>query len=154
MRRRHFKLKDGTFYDFGEHTYEDIVDVEVIRAHVGKDTLLQTGNLETAGRSYNKLAFLLGKKILRLFLEKVVDHLMNSDRITFGREKSMYIGLIKHNPERMVKASKQNDPLVHSGGKRYGVKMTGIGRDHYFRIPYRRRVELKDRIMKGQPFYG
>lgn len=156
MRRRRFKLKDDTFYVFGEYSYQDVVNADVIalaRQHVDKDTLKSVYDFESAGRSYNKLAFLLGKKILRLFLEKVVDHLMASDRIILGNEKYMYIGVIPNNPDRMVKLSKQGDPLVHSRGRRYGVKMTGVGREHYFRMPYRRRLELSERIKNGQSFY-
>lgn len=77
---------------------------------------------------------------------------MEGDRILLPYGKIMYIGVIPDNPRRIAKWRKKKALNLHTNGRRYGVKLIGMDHDCYFRMPFRRRKELVDRINGGQNF--
>lgn len=78
--------------------------------------------------------------------------MMEGDRIILPYGKIMYIGVIPDNPKRIAKWRKKKQLNLHTDGKRYGVKLIGMEHSCYFRMPYRRRKELYERIIAGQNF--
>lgn len=77
---------------------------------------------------------------------------MEGHRILLPYDRMMYIGVIPHNPNRIAKWDKKKRKYLHTGGRRYGVKLVGIEHDSYFKMPLKRRCELRDRILGGQRY--
>lgn len=119
---------------------------------MGKDVLRNARNHQGAGRNYNRQAFTLGQKIIRLFLKYIVDKMLEGDRILLPYGKMMYIGVIPHKADRIAKFEKKKFQNPHTSGRRYGVKLVGMEHDSYFRMPYKRRAELASRILGGQRY--
>lgn len=154
MRRRRFNFEDGSFYDYGEYGIDDIIPIDIIRKNVEKETLKQVADSYVVGRNLNKLANILGKKIVRIFIRILTEHLLDSDRIILGYGRSMYIGPIPHNPKRTVAKRWKNNHLFHTGGKRYGIILEGTSYRPYFRMPFRNRKKLAEKIFEGNRYYG
>ena len=129
-----------------------MVPIQFIRQEVDDEVLKQGRDHQGSGRNYNKQAYTLGQKIIRIFLRIIVDKMMEGDRILLPYGKIMYIGVIPDNPRRIAKWSKKKLINLHTNGRRYGVKLVGMQHDAYFRMPQRRRSELAERIQAGQNF--
>jgi len=105
-----------------------------------------------AFRNYNKIAALLSKKIVHMFFDKVMDKLMDSDRVilppsTIGDklEHELYIGVTDKTSEKWLN--------LHTGGAAYSLIMTNLPLETRFKLSKKRKLELQKRILNGQPFY-
>jgi hypothetical protein len=147
-------LPSGATYSFTEYGINDLVDCKDIRAHLSKEVMSTYIDPYAVGRKLDKMASHVGKVIVRDMFTYIVDRLMQSDRLILPYGKEMYIGHIPHNPKRIAKKWKLHELNLHSGGKRFGVRMDGTKENYYFRMPKRRRKELRQRIMDGQWFIG
>lgn len=99
------------------------------------------------------LAARLGNEIFRRFLMETMNRLMESDRLLIKDNIYLYIGTPRN--RTVVKARKKKLYGVASGPykRHYGVVLDGIGHRYFFRMPFRRRKELAERIKGGQHFY-
>jgi hypothetical protein len=145
-------LYSGADVTLKQYTILDLVPVPFIKDEVDKDTLKSIRNHQGAGRNYNRQAFTLGQRIIRLFLKNITDKMMEGDRILLPYGKVMYIGVIPDNPDRIAKWRKKKLLNLRTNGKRYGIKLLGMEHNSYFRMPQRRRTELYNRIVAGQTF--
>jgi len=152
MRHRHHLLYSGARLTLEEYTIHDLVPTQYIKENVDKAVLRTARDHKGAGRNYNRQAFTLGQRIIRLFLKIIVDKMMEGDRILLPYGKIMYIGVIPHNPHRISKYRKKKMLNLHTNGRRYGVKLLGMDHNSYFKLPQSRRYELYGRIKEGQTF--
>jgi hypothetical protein len=78
---------------------------------------------------------------------------MESDRLIIKDGISLYIGTPRN--RTVVKARKKRmyrkDPGPYK--RHHGVVLDGLGHKYFFRMPFRRRKELAERIKNGQHFY-
>lgn len=81
-----------------------------------------------------------------------MDRLMESDRLVLPDGASLLIARTKKDPKRVVKYNKYKQIYWANRGFEYKVVMHGFPHKYYFRMPLRRRLELRDRINKGQNF--
>lgn len=124
---------------------------ELIREHVSKEEMCKTLNIYSFKRNLKKMAQAISHKIVVLFLKKLVDHMMESDRILLPFGRSMYIGVM---PKRKEGTYKRRYLNLHTGGKVYGVKLMGAEtRNYHIKLNPARRVELMKRLEEGQEFY-
>lgn len=137
-----------------EHTTHDLIPILYIRNNVSKEALALYKNPEQVGRKYEKVAQIVGARIFRHFLFLLVNHLMDSDRVVLQGGESIFIGLHKKNSERVASYRKKRQIYFANNGRRYGIILYGLDHKYYFRMPHRRRLELRDRINKGQRFYN
>lgn len=77
---------------------------------------------------------------------------MDSDRVilppsTIGDklEHELYIGNVNNSSEKWLNS--------HTDGAVYSLIMTGLPLETWFKFSLKRKQELKDRILDGQPFY-
>lgn len=152
MKRITHKLYCGAVYSFNEYRIRDFIPEDYIIEKLGKDKLSKFIDPYTTGRKFKPIAGRLGSLIIRLFFKKVIDRLMNSDILDIGYGRRLYIGRIRENPKMIAKKRKRVNPLLLTMGKRYGVVMDGFSHNYYFRMPFRRRKELYERIKSGQSF--
>ena len=152
MKHIHHLLYSGARLILKQFTIRDLVPIQYIREKVANETLKNIRDHQGSGRNYNKQAFTLGQRIIRIFLKNIIDKMMEGDRILLPYGKIMYIGMIPDNPHRIAKWKKKKALNLHTNGRRYGVKLIGMEHDCYFRMPSRRRKELADRINGGQNF--
>lgn len=95
----------------------------------------------TAQRAYSKL--------MRMFWKKVVDRLMMSEVFHIDNELSMYIGRLDKDVNYVRSPGyKPYLQLLNT----HGVILNGFFHRYYFRMPARRRKELRERIKRGQSF--
>jgi len=109
-------------------------------------------DLWTRFRNYNKLAKHITYQLTKMFFEKVIDKVMDSDRVilppsTIGDklEHELYIGNVNNSSEKWLNS--------HTDGAVYSLIMTGLPLETWFKFSLKRKQELKDRILDGQPFY-
>ena len=152
MKHIHHLLYSGARLILEQYTIHDLVPIQYIRDRVSKEVLKTVRSHNAAGRKYSKQAFALGHRIIRTFLAVVVDKIMEGDRILLPNGKILYIGIIPHNPHRIAKWRKKKKLYLHTQGRRYGVKLVGMEHNAYFRMPYRRRAELRDNILEGKNY--
>jgi len=145
-------LYSGARLTLEEYTIRDLVPTQYIKEKVDKEVLRTARDHQGAGRNYNRQAFTLGQRIIRLFLKFIVNKMMEGDRILLPYGKIMYIGVIPDNPNRIAKYAKKKMLNLHTNGRRYGVKLLGMEHDSYFKLPRTRRNELFGRIKQGQTF--
>ena len=152
MRHKHHLLYSGARLTLKEFTIRDLVPTQYIKEKVDKKVLRGARDHQGTGRNYNRQAYTLGQKIIRMFLTKIVEKMLEGDRILLPYGKTMYIGVIPHNPHRIAKWRKKKQLNLHTQGKRYGIKLLGIKEKVYFRMPFRYRKELAMRIREGQSY--
>lgn len=153
VRQRHI-LFSGAVHEFTEYRIDDLVDPKYIRSVVPKEVMCMYIDPNQVGRKLDPMAAKVGKTIVRDAIAYIVDRMMESDRLLLPYGKQMYIGVIPNNPKRIAKRRKKVELNLHTGGKRFGVRMDGTKENYYFRMPKRRRKELRERIMNGQWFIG
>lgn len=150
MRIRKFKLPDGTFYCFGEYRVENLLPVSRIRKVIDDKALARCYHYKSAEDAARRLS----GKIISRFMFHVVEHLMNSDRVDLGKGRFFYIGIVNNKDNGIFAKKSYPFSTVATGGKKYGICIQGEACQYYVRMPARRRRELRDRIVRGQQFYG
>ena len=126
-------------------------DGALIREHVSKEEMCKTLELYSFKRNLKKMARILSQRIVRFFLKKIIDHMMESHRIILPYGRSMYIGVMPERKENTVNMRFLN---LHTAGKVYGIKLEGTENHNYhFKMNPKRRQELKNRLHSGQEFY-
>lgn len=78
---------------------------------------------------------------------------MESDRLHVKDDIYMYIGTPRN--RKVVKARKKRLYSAVPGPykRHFGVVLDGINHKYFFRMPFRRRNELAQRIKRGQNFH-
>jgi hypothetical protein len=126
-------------------------DGSLIKEHVSKEEMCKTLNIYSFKRNLKKMSRVLAQKILTLFFKKLVDHILNGDRVLLPHGRSMYIGVM---PKRKQGTYNRRHLNLHTGGKIYGVKLVGVKPHNYhFKLNPARRIELMKRIQEGQEYY-
>ena len=124
---------------------------DLIYKHVPKEEMCKLLNIYYYKRNLKRMAFTISKRLIRFFFEKLVSHLMESRRVLLPYGRTMYIGVLPPREDAEVNKRFLN---LHTYGKVYGIKLTGIGDYRYhFKMNPARRKELYERLYKGQEFY-
>jgi len=108
----------------------------------------------STGNNWKELARRVGNEVFRHFLYIVVSRLMEGDRLIFDDSISLFIGTIKNNPKGIAKPRKKRQIYFENPGYRRGIVLHGLDHEYFFRMPFRRRKELVERIKNGQEFYN
>lgn len=97
------------------------------------------------------MARVIAQKITTMFINKLVEHMMNSERVILSTQKKMYIGVM---PKRKQGEYANRYLNFHTMGKIYGIKLEGVDMKRYhFKMAPKQRKELQSRLLKGQEFY-
>lgn len=155
MRNRIYLEKtSGSTVVIKEYTTRDLIPVKHILSNCSRDAVNIYVKWDQYGRKRQPVAEVLGAKIFNTFLNIVVSRLMESDRLLLGEGKSMFIGQLRKNSEKVGKLRKKNQFYFSTLSVKRGVVLHGTKHEYYFRMPFRRRKELMLRIKKGQNFYN
>lgn len=93
----------------------------------------------------------LAQRLVRFFIKKLVDHVMEGDRVLLPYGRVMYIGVMPVREDSIVIKRYLN---LHTAGKIYGIKLEGVDSHNYhFKMKPARRQELKLRLLEGQEYY-
>jgi len=137
---------------FLEHRYEDIAPIDFILSRFPKEEILKITNPDSVGRKPRKVAERLNSVIVRMFWEKVMNNIMESQVMEIDKYTKLYIGVTgKKGDGRQVKYRKKKLTYMHQRNI-FGVVLNGFFHSYYFSIPSRRRQELVARLKKGQTF--
>lgn len=102
-------------------------------------------------RNSNKSSKLLGTYLMKLFFDAVIDKLMDSDRVILSgwlgsiAPKELYIGEVQKSSKSYLN--------LHTDGKVYSIISTGFKLPIQMKLNVKRKQELKNRLLQGQPFY-
>lgn len=155
MRKRiYLEKSSGSTVVINEFTTRDILPILHFLNNTPKEVLALYKNPEHVGRKYKMVAEFVACHVFRHFMHILVNRLMESDRLVIDDQLSLFIGTVKKNPKKVAKARKKKQIYFATLGRRYGVVLHGMEHDFYFRMPYRRRKELYDRITEGQNFFN
>lgn len=141
------ELPCGAMHRFKQYTFEDFfTTTEIYKLKkADRDKIIDPS---TTGRKRALTARRISAKLIRMFWARVVDRLMESDRLVIDPYTSMYIGV-----ERMYNPKKHRRPKkVVISDYIYGIVLNGFFHDYFFRMPARRRAELYERLRQGQSF--
>ena len=102
---------------------------------------------------HNKRVNFLGHHIFRKFLERVVEHALDGDRILFPNNRQIYIGV-----DKSFDALKKYDMFekfanLHTAGKQYGLIIDGVKEDYHVKLTIDYRNELARRLKDGKEYY-
>lgn len=148
MRRIWHETPCGAMWRFNQYSFEDMVSLSMMRK-LPKEDLEKLVDPSSTGRKKKLTAQRAYSKLVRLFWKKVIDRLMESDRFLIDDEISMYIGRLDKDVNQVTR--KNYKP--HLGWlNTHGVILNGFFHNYYFRMPGRRRRELRARLKKGQSF--
>lgn len=125
-----------------------------MRKKIPKEYLKRFVDPYTVGRKLTVMAQKTGEKIVNVMFACVVDKLMEGHIFDMGYGRTMFIGVIPNEKDKIAKEHKKKNVRWNTGRKRYSIVMEDKGRrlDARFRMPKRRRQELYDRIMSGQHY--
>jgi hypothetical protein len=148
MRELPFVAQNGMVIRLKEYFQKDLIPTSFIVDNLDNKTIKSYfKNPDIFGRVMKRMAYAIGSDIIRIFMRKVVDRLMEGDRLFFNKNVYLYIGNLK--PPHVCK---NNKALLATRGKRFGLKLVGFEHEYQLRMPSRRRVELKERIENGQRY--
>lgn len=135
----------GAMWRFKEYGYEDMITVSKMYS-LKKEDFLKLVDPDNLGRKRKPTSRRAYAKLVKTFWRKVVDRMMESERFIINDELSMYIGRVDPDKNNPAIGELQDIRTTH------GVILNGFFHNYYFRMPYRRRRELRDRLKKGQSF--
>ena len=138
--------------EFHEINLNDLSDINYITENVPQSLSSKYINVDSVGRKKKRVAQKLTNAVLRKFFQLLIDHLFDLDRLVIRKKYSMYIGKLRK--PHLVKKNKQHQHNFHTDGKWYGVVLDGLNHRYFFRMPRRRREELRKRIQEGEQYYG
>jgi len=152
VRKRKRLLDIGAIVNVKVFNVDDLAThSDLIRKHVSKEEMCKLLNINSYKRNLKKMAKAISYKIVQFFFKKLVDHMMEGERILLPYGRSMYIGVM---PKRKEGTYKKRHLNLHTGGKIYGVKLSGVKPHNYhFKLNPARRIELYNRLREGQEFY-
>jgi len=156
MKKQQHIMASGAIREFKRHSLSDLVDTEFIRQNVSKEVMSIYKDPEHVGRKLDAMAHYTGAAILRSAFKIICDELLEGNRLNLPYGRQMFIGALPHDPLRRKKMYKNVRRILNlrTNGQVFGIRMTGARKNYYFRMPLRRRIELKDRIYKGQWYAG
>lgn len=99
----------------------------------------------TAGRKRSVWCKNTYNKFITMLTTKLVDHLMNSDRIETKPGRFWAIAAKTHDFHKFVN--------FHTDGAMYATAIVGMKGDYRILLSQRRRKELRERIEGGQQFH-
>jgi nitrous oxidase accessory protein NosD len=145
MKKLQHALPCGRVIFYHEANIEDMSDNADLRKILleNRPELEKMVSWHVAGKNRKTWSRRTYSKFVNLLLEKLVDHLMKSDRIETEPGRYWIIG------------GKQSKKFVnwHTEGNSFGIRITGIPETHGIRMNRKRRNELRSRIEQGQSFH-
>lgn len=146
------ELPCGAMHRFSEHRYDDMTPVNYILQHFPPSEIKKLTNPKNVGGKRKQTAYRLNARIVKAFWKKAVDVMMEGDSIIIDKDNQLYIGTSGlRNDGRVVKYRKKRLNYLHSR-KMYGIVLNGFFHNYNFRMPIKRRIELFERLRKGQSF--
>jgi hypothetical protein len=145
------RLRSGR--EIKEWTIEDVIPVDYVHQQVPKEVMRKYQNMNRCGNNYKTAARELSKEIARRFFFEVMNRLMESDRLVITKDISLYIGTPKPPRWKTLKTIRNKRVKTPYRNRYYGVVLDGVAHKYRFRMPYRRRKELRERVLSGQNFY-
>ena len=140
MRKRKRLLASSAIVDVDAVYINDLADGSLIYNNVPKDEMFKLINPYSYKRNLKKISQVIAEKVVRFFIKKLVDHLMDSKRVLLSPEKTMYIGVM---PKRRKGEYASRFLNLHTDGDIYGIKLTGVDMKRYhFKLAPARRKEL------------
>jgi hypothetical protein len=145
MRKLQHMLPCGRVIFYKEVTIDDVFNNAETRNILieNKSELVKFVSFESAGKNNKTWVKKTYRKFVTLLLDKMVNHLMNSDRIETESGNYWLIG------------GRRSKKFVnwHSDGNSYGIRLVGIPQTHGIRMNAKRRKELRKRVESGQTFH-
>lgn len=148
MRKIWHELPCGAMWRFNQYSFEDMVPVAMMRK-LDKEDLLKLVDPASTGRKKKLTAQRAYARLVRMFWKKVIDRLMESERFLIDDEISMYIGRVDKDENQILTSHYKPHVYLYNT---HGVILNGFFHRYYFRMPGRRRRELRARLKKGQSF--
>jgi hypothetical protein len=124
----------------------DLVNKQAIRNHIlnNKKEFSKLVHPDTVGRKKKEWSDAVYGKFVTLLVKKLVDHLMESDRIETSPGVFWCIGVV---------GGSDKFANWHTDGDMYAIKVQGIKTKYRFKMSRKRGKELQQRILKGQKFH-
>lgn len=144
MKNKHHILPCGRLVRFKLYNHVDVVNSAISKALLNNRVELEKFvKYKHAGTKKRWVEHTLSK-MSKIIMSKLVDHLMESDRVETSSGKLWHI------------AGKSADTKYlnwHTDGLVYSVCIKGLPGNFRIRMARKRRMELLDRINKGQNFH-
>lgn len=158
MRNIMHVLPCGAVYRFKQHEYSDMAErmTNYIFANIDREDINFEVNGDNYGRKRKPWAAAYYKKVMNTVWKHIVEHILESDRVLIPHKKTpsiLYIGQIPDNPKRIAKRRKKKQVRFATNDVRYGVVLDGFDHSYYFRMSFRNRCRLYERIKAGQNYH-
>jgi hypothetical protein len=139
----------GAMWRFKEYRFEDLVPVSMMYK-LAKEDLHKLCDPYSTGRKRRLTAQRAYSRLIRLFWSKAIDRMMQSDRLLVDNDITMYIGKVDKDKNLIYDKTHKKSYLRMANT--HGVILNGFFHNYYFRMPARRRRELRKRLKNGQSF--
>jgi hypothetical protein len=145
VKKRQFVLPCGRIIFQRIHTAGDIGLAPVISRTLlaNKDELRKLANPDNVGRKNKQWCEQVYSKFTSILLRKMMDNLMESNRIQTAPYRFWVIGNV----------GDRGHVNWETDGNTYAVTVHGMKTEHRIMLSQRRRSELRKRILQGQAFH-
>ena len=145
MKKKQHLLPCGRVIFYMRHRIEDIgITPRVMKVMLdNKAEFRKIANPDHYGRKRKMWSAKAYKKFTMLLIKRLMDHLMDSDRVESPTGRFWQIG--GHVSNKYVN--------WNTDGLRYTVRITGLEMNHAIKLSYERKKELIRRIESGQSFH-